>query len=316
MLNTPRSFWWVNHKKTFDAEVDGGYIWSPKRKKNGSFNQTYENLTRVQPGDVIVSYAHTLVKAIGIAIATAEDQGKPKEFGKNVGENWSEDQGWLVAVEWTRLEKPVKPKENIDEIAPLLPSKYSPIRADGNGNESCYLASISDDLGYLILNLVEDANTGTIDLVEDLEDQVASDREEQEILNSKRAPTEKEQLVRARQGQGLFRQRVIAQEKRCRITNVSDERFLIASHIKPWKQSDDLERLDGENGLLLAPHIDRLFDKGWISFTDTGDLLVTESAAPILEAWGIVPSLNVGKFTAKQQEYLHYHRTNILKQPA
>ena len=68
--------------------------------------------------------------------------------------------------------------------------------------------------------------------------------------------------------------------------------------------------------MLLAPHIDRLFDKGWISFTDTGDLLVTESAAPILEAWGIVPSLNVGKFTAKQQEYLHYHRTNILKQPA
>ncbi|TXI34593.1 MAG: HNH endonuclease [Aquipseudomonas alcaligenes] len=311
MLSNPRAFWWVNHKKTFKAEVEGGYIWSPKRKKDGSFNQTYENLAKVQPGDVVISYANTQIKAIGIATATAQEQGKPEEFGQGVGTNWSLDEGWLVPVEWTLLPIPIKPKDHIDQIAPLLPSKYAPIRADGNGNESCYLASISTDLGHLLLGQAQHTDTEAVDRVADLTEQLEGDQVQQEILDSDRAPTEKEQLVRARQGQGVFRQRVMLNEKRCRVTGVADERFLIASHIKPWRQSDDLERLDGENGLLLAPHIDKLFDKGWISFTDAGTLLVTTDAESVLAAWHISPSINVGSFSAKQASYLSYHRQHI-----
>ena len=140
MLSTPRAFWWVNHKQTFNAEIEGGYIWSPKRKNNGKFNQTYENLTKVRPGDVIISYANTQIQAIGIANAPAQEQGKPEEFGQGVGTNWSRDEGWLVPVEWTLLTNPIKPKDHIDQIASLLPSKYAPIRADGNGNQGCNLS--------------------------------------------------------------------------------------------------------------------------------------------------------------------------------
>jgi predicted restriction endonuclease len=54
--------------------------------------------------------------------------------------------------------------------------------------------------------------------------------------------------------------------------------YLIASHIKPWRSANNQERIDGSNGLLLAPHVDLLFDRGLISFTDEGSLLVSPAA--------------------------------------
>src|SRR5687768_1513924 len=73
-------------------------------------------------------------------------------------------------------------------------------------------------------------------------------------------PTFREQLVRARRGQGVFRANVLLREESCRVTHVSEPRHLKASHIKPWRDATDAERLDGANGLLLSPHIDHLFD--------------------------------------------------------
>lgn len=66
LVNGP-SFWWVNHKQTHQSEYAGGYIWSPKTKKNKSVNEGYLNLTRVRVGDQIFSYADGAINAIGIA---------------------------------------------------------------------------------------------------------------------------------------------------------------------------------------------------------------------------------------------------------
>lgn len=124
--------------------------------------------------------------------------------------------------------------------------------------------------------------------------------------------TEKEQLVKARRGQGVFKSNLNTIEKRCRITGVNDLAHLRASHIKPWCRSTDKERLDGNNGLLLSPHIDHLFDRGFISFTDAGDLLIADSLKKrILSMWGIPPMLNVGEFRPEQARYLSYHRREI-----
>ncbi|WP_240194906.1 HNH endonuclease signature motif containing protein [Desulfobulbus rhabdoformis] len=76
------------------------------------------------------------------------------------------------------------------------------------------------------------------------------------------------------------------------------------------------ERLDGHNGLLLAPHVDHLFDKGYISFLDNGDLIFSPFAD--LQAFAqmglqVEQVMNVGDFTARQKFYLDYHRNNVLK---
>jgi hypothetical protein len=126
--------------------------------------------------------------------------------------------------------------------------------------------------------------------------------------------TEKDHLVKARRGQGLFRENVLAFEKQCRISGVMEPQFLIASHIKPWRVATNEERLDGENGLLLSPNSDLLFDRGFISFDDDGALLISPIAdKECLHRMGIPIDIavNVGEFSTKQREYLAFHRRNV-----
>ena len=98
------------------------------------------------------------------------------------------------------------------------------------------------------------------------------------------------------------------------VTGTTDKRFLIASHIKPWRVSNNAEKLDGHNGFLMAPHIDKLFDGGWISFSDHGDVLVTNREVTILSMqWSTNLSINIGSLSSKQKEYLAYHREHIYR---
>jgi hypothetical protein len=104
-------------------------------------------------------------------------------------------------------------------------------------------------------------------------------------------------------------------EHRCRITLVENPAHLRASHSKPWRDSNDEERLDGENDLLLTPSIDHLFDRGFISFEDSGELIVSPvTHKPSLERMGVVTDriVNVGAFTDGQRQFLSYHRDAVL----
>ena len=153
-------FWWVNHKQTFKEETSGGYIWSPKTSSNGARNPTYINLTLTHPGDVVFSYANKKIAAIGVVAAPCAEQGKPEEFG-NRGENWQQS-GWVVPIDWVSLPVPWVPSDYIDEFKHLLPSVHSPLRPDGNGNQGCYLASISDELGSLLLGWLGESNPSQV----------------------------------------------------------------------------------------------------------------------------------------------------------
>ena len=122
-------------------------------------------------------------------------------------------------------------------------------------------------------------------------------------------------MIVARQGQGLFKQRVMAVEHRCRITLVENPAHLRASHCKPWRDSNNEERLNGENGLLLTPSIDHLFDQGFISFEDNGRLIVSPVAhTPSLNRMGVETDriVNVGPFSQGQRSFLDYHRNAVL----
>ncbi|WP_207799729.1 HNH endonuclease [Candidatus Cryosericum hinesii] len=307
--DTP-SYWWVNHRQTFVAELNGGYIWSPKKNANGATNETYDNLTRVRAGDVVFSYAQGVIKAVGVAIGDHREQEKPSEYGR-AGDAWARN-GWLVPIEWTPLETPIAPVAHMDEIAPLLPRRHSPLQQDGRGNQGCYLASISTELGELVLRLVQQERPTAAGAVFSLQSEAKADEEEANLWAQNMEETEKQQLIMARKGQGRFRLNVGAIETKCRLTGTSDGTFLIASHIKPWADSSNAERLDANNGFLFAPHVDKLFDGGWISFSDAGEILCANDAVrEIMRTWGLRTDRNVGRFNAKQKEYLAYHRENL-----
>jgi len=126
--------------------------------------------------------------------------------------------------------------------------------------------------------------------------------------------TEKMQLTSARKGQGLFRKRVIEIDKKCNVTGVSLSELLIASHIKPWRESTNKERLDGNNGLLLSPHIDKVFDKYMISFSNDGKIIVyNENANEVLKKWNINDKSKFYVFSEKRIDYLEYHRKKCIE---
>ena len=98
-----------------------------------------------------------------------------------------------------------------------------------------------------------------------------------------------------------------------RKTGIKREELLIASHIKPWSKSNNNERLDIDNVLLLCPQHDILFDKGFISFSDEGNIIISsilnDDEFPSLNLSGNL-RINVNE---KQKKYLEYHRENILR---
>jgi predicted restriction endonuclease len=211
------------------------------------------------------------------------------------------------------LDEPFSPKEFFTEIAPLLPKKFSPLTTKGNGFQGAYLAEINSDLAEFIIKKSKIQHLVLTQLknsrIYEMEEAVELEIREGEIQE-----TEKEQLILARRGQGIFRNRVEKIEYQCRVTGVCDKQFLIASHIKPWKDSNDKEKLDGNNGLLLSPHVDKLFDNGWLSFSDDGDILVAdETVVNVLMAWGIDPRKKVGQFRLQQKQYLDFHRQAVFK---
>lgn len=310
-------YWWVNQNKTYKQEIEGGYLWSPKRKSDGTRNPFYDYMTQAEAGDVVFSFRGARISDLGIVQRRALTAPKPVGFD----EGW-ETTGWLVPVAWERLKTAVRPKDHIERLRKLLPDRYSPLQASGNGNQTVYLTELSEPLGEELLQLAgldprqlrsELRKHGVHDhsAVERLDDEV-----EKGILQDDRLDaTTRDALVKARRGQGRFRRNLEELEPGCRITGVCDRRFLRASHIKPWRLcSSASERLDGHNGLLLAPNIDLLFDQGYVSFQDDGRLLVSERVSrEELQRLGVPvdAAVTAGRFSPQQQAYLKFHRENV-----
>lgn len=313
-------YWWVNQNQTYRQEISGGYLWSPKRKKGGR-NPFYEFMREVSPGDLIFSFAHTRIGAFGIARSNAYEAPKPEEFG-SAGRNW-EAIGWRVDVEFHEVDASFRPANWIDRLRPLLPERYSPLQRDGRGVQSIYLTELPRELALVLADLIG-SQVGALARTEAVAERTPIATPEvvlwEEHLrmrieaDSTLVETEKEALVLARRGQGLFRERVRVIESRCRVTGVERPEHLRASHIKPWRDSTNQERLDGGNGLLLTPSVDHLFDRGFISFETDGRLLVSPVAhAESLRRMGVPTDrhVDVGRFANAQAEFLEYHRDAV-----
>lgn len=128
--------------------------------------------------------------------------------------------------------------------------------------------------------------------------------------------TEAERLVVQRVGQDIFRNGLIDYwEGRCAITGLAVTELLRASHIKPWADCEtDAERLDVFNGLLLAPHLDAAFDRGFITVADDG--LVTVAGTLDAEArrlLGLGETLRVRAIHDGHRRYLPWHRGKVFR---
>jgi putative restriction endonuclease len=221
----------------------------------------------------------------------------------------------------------------IGALGPLLPKRYSPIHpVSGYGNQKAYLAEIPQDVFEVITAAAAfgrqalvrgGANSLTFQVVSEMLDDVV---ERSIAADLTLEDTVRASLVQARRGQGRFRANVQALEQRCRLTGVTNPSLLVASHIKPWRLCASAhERLDGMNGFLLTPDADLLFDRGFITFQDDGEVIVSRRVDPTdLQRLGFeqltwtrfgvaeAPSVwQAGSFAPERHSYLAYHRSEV-----
>lgn len=144
---------------------------------------------------------------------------------------------------------------------------------------------------------------------------------ESEILDAEKkgefdglSSTDVERIVKSRKGQGKFRRDVIDLWKECSVTGCQQIPVLKASHIKPWRDASNEERLDPFNGLLLTPNLDTLFDGGFITFDKKGEIAVSSSVeTETLQSFGIDTKYKLKFLDKKTEKHLKYHRKYIFQ---
>jgi putative restriction endonuclease len=229
-------------------------------------------------------------------------------------------------VRFSRFERPIRPKHHLSVLGPLLASEQkAPLRPTGDGQQHIYLTSVSPTLSQVLIGLAgPDAQVFAGTALQDVYacpverelvgQQEWEDLEQRRIAEADLPATTRTALVKARIGQGLFKERVHRLEHACRLTMVTNPTHLVGSHIKPWRESTNEERLSGASGLLLTPTADHLFDRGFISFADDGEVLIALVADRVsLKRMGLDPDARPRPvpFSGDQKHFLAHHRKEV-----
>jgi putative restriction endonuclease len=300
------AYWWVAQNHTFKQERAGGLLWAPKLDKGRKTPFHWKTMTEVQPGDLIFSFVNKGIVALGVAQAKAYEHSRPPEFEVATAAKWMND-GYRVDVDYRDISPPLKIEPLASSLQTLLPSRYSPLTRDGTGTQG-YLFHVSPLAGRFLV--------AQIDAGQHVAGHQPIDAKiESGIASSNLPQTTKTALIECRLGQGQFRKDLIDYWKgRCAATGLGLTTILRASHIKPWRDSNNFERLVVFNGLLLSPTYDALFDQGLISFSASGKLLLsTRLPKKDIDVLQINREVQLSKVAEEHAPYLKYHNEAVFK---
>lgn len=310
-----KKYWWVNQNRSHKQEISGGYMWSPKLKRDGKQSPFYNFMCDVRPGDILYSYYGKKIRSIGIIQSQSYSYEKPSE----IQSDWNRD-GWKVNVEYSSLENPIDIKDHIEHLRNFLPEKYHPFREDGRGLER-YLTivpfELSNEINKIILSEFEIIlkRSNRIGIIKETEKELIENEEIKKIqINNNINKTEKESLIKSRVGQGKFRKDVISLHKECFFTKIKNPKLLRSSHLKPWSKCNNNERLNPYNGLPLTPSYDLLLDQGYISFDKDGKLLISDLLSDHEKETLLLNQVNKTlTINSHNLEFINYHREKIFK---
>ena len=306
------TYWWVNQGQTWLHEIHGNYLWAPRVNNKGQTWVGWTNMLKLRLGDIVFSHTKRAIRAVGIVTGQAVESPRP-DFG--LANSMWENDGWEALVAWEILPEPINPRDYLELLNEHRQSRHMPMNPDGKVNLQ-YLFELPAVFGQALASGVSGVDMRHLGQDESNDAVAVLIQEAQAIVSdTARTRTERQQLVAARLGQGIFKSNVAKIEPVCRVTGVAERRHLIASHIKPWRDSDNFERMAGANGLLLSPHVDHLFDRGLITFRDSGTLVVSaELSQDVVTRWSLNAPQVLKPFRKNQSEFLDYHRDVIFKQ--
>jgi HNH endonuclease len=194
----------------------------------------------------------------------------------------------------------------IHATSSLLEIGLDDLLADSINGEGGY------DSRFVVSDLMRSAVSVELETTSDPASEILAELDE---LN-KLPETERQSIVLSRVGQGTFRAQLVSYWKACAVTGADCKPLLKASHVKPWSKSNNRERLDVFNGLLLSPNIDSAFDSGYITFDDQGKILFSSVfvGSPAFQFhMNAKLRINQKLFCQEHRSYLEYHRSEIFK---
>lgn len=139
-------------------------------------------------------------------------------------------------------------------------------------------------------------------------EEIEQQTEKLEILGS-----EREVIRKARVNHSKFRELLCQRYEHCCLCGVAAPELLVASHIQPWCKSNSQEKVDIDNGFLFCPNHDWLFDRGWISFDEDGEILISDKLSQNNRQFMNIHEHMHIKLTEGNKKYLKYHRENIFE---
>jgi hypothetical protein len=208
-----------------------------------------------------------------------------------------EDAGKKIEVQYQDLSTPLSLAGFVAEIHPLLPERHSPLNRNGTGNQG-HLFALPPRAGRMLLGRIGVDQSSAV---------------EETIPLATVDATERRALALSRIGQGRYRESLMEiWDGWCGVTDLDLPLLLRASHIKPWRDSDNRERLDPYNGLLLSPSFDAVFDVGLITFADDGRAVLSAELTPsqIVEL-GIDSAARITRLQERHRSYLDHHRVHV-----
>ena len=302
-------FYWVNQGKTYKEEKEGGYLWAPVKNSNGKSFFYWTNMKKLRPKDLVYNYRKG--ELIGYCIIKSESYlaPQPEEFSVDV--EW-EDEGFMADAEYYLFDKPVSALEVYKNIVDLLPSKYGPlnvVQKEGKlkvkANQG-YLYELSSEIGESLVGLCKIKGEQSFQS----NNSKSNDETDYKIPDK----TSRTGLVTSRIGQGEYRRRILKRwGYKCAVNGSKIKEVLIASHIVPWRESTNEERLDVDNGILLSPVYDALFDRHFISFADNGSIVLSKAISKTeFSEIGVNGNERIENLTDKNKIYLKRHRAKLM----
>ena len=186
-------------------------------------------------------------------------------------------------------------------ILPTEDRKFRITKEDGIGQANVWYGN--DKINEEVINYIKKYDSDKQTEIEMIEEGL-------ELLKG----LEKEVVAKARINQGKFREIMLKKYRNCCLCGIDNPDLLIASHIKPWNESNEIEKLSEYNGLLLCSMHDKLFDKGYISFNDDGTILVSEELSNINRIFSNIDENRIIEITNDNIPFIKYHRENIFKE--
>lgn len=290
------NFFWVNIGSSYKEIEEKGFLWAPQygiNQQGKRFTKVFwDTVKTVKKGDIIFCNKDRTLIYIAIAEKDAEPAPRPET---RTFQHW-EIEGTKVPVKVIKLVNKIDISDFSSTFIALHNDQCEPAVFTKVGYcNQIYMSRIPKLAAKLITNFIND--------------DISIDFESESLSVDRPKGGAREAIIQARVGHGLYRKKLMLLWKgKCAVTGVDVEPVLIASHIQGWTVSSDEEKVDPFNGFPLVPNLDKLFDKGMISFSDAGKLLCKPENVNLLHALNIPPNSKLRMVHKQNIKYLSKHR--------